>query len=395
MSDDPVPQPVPPAQSPAKPAANTRFDGRRLRAMMRKEFAQIARDPSTFLMALAMPLLLLFLFGYAISLDTSGTRIALVLEDSSAPALSLAQSYRNSPYFHVQMSRTTEEAQRAMMGSHVRGMIVIPQDFGRTVKSGKMPSIQLATDATQPNTAQFVASYVQGIFQSWAASEGLPGAHAKAPQVEVSARFWYNPGLKSRFFLVPGAIAIVMTMIGTLLTALVVAREWERGTMEAIMATPVTMAEFIASKILPYYLLALASMTLCTVIAVTVFGLPFRGSLIALYLIATAFLMPALGLGLFISSATKNQFVASQIALLSSFLPTFLLSGFLFEISSMPVWIQAITYAVPARYLIPPLQTLFLTGDIWAHFLPNIAIMIGFGFLFFFLSFRVTRRSLD
>ncbi len=375
-------------------APSRKFSLRRLSAMMVKESAQIMRDPSTFLIALAMPLLLLFLFGYAVSLDTSGTKVALVLEDSSAPALGLAETYRASPYFTVETMRSIPEARRQMIASEIRGVIVIPQDFGRMVQSGRMPVIQLITDGSQPNAASFIASHGQGVFQNWLAAEGLPGATAHAPVIDVSPRFWYNPGLKSRFFLVPGSIAIVMTMIGTLLTALVVAREWERGTMEALMATPVSMVEFIISKIVPYYLLALASMTLCTVIAVWAFGVPFRGSLIALYLIASAFLMPALGLGLFISSATRNQFVASQVALLASFLPTFLLSGFVYEISSMPVWIQAITYAVPARYLIPSLQTLFLTGDIWSHFLPNIAVMLGFGFLFFFLSFRVTRRSL-
>lgn len=371
------------------------FEMRRLRAMMMKEFAQIVRDPSTFLIALALPLLMLFLFGYAISLDTQGTKVAVVMEDSSGPALELASTYQASPYFSVTLLRNRAQARHMMISDEIGGMIVIPQTFGREVKAGSLPKIQIVTDGSQPNTAQFVASQAQGIYQTWAANEGMPGMIEKAPQIELSARYWYNPGLKSRYFLVPGAIAIVMTMIGTLLTALVVAREWERGTMEALLATPLRMTEFIASKIVPYYLLALASMTLCTVIAVTMFGVPLRGSLLALYLIASAFLMPALGLGLFISSATKNQFVASQVALLSSFLPTFLLSGFLYEISSMPAWIQAITYAVPARYLIPPLQTLFLTGDIWGHFLPNIAIMLGFGFLFFFLSFRVTRRSLD
>ena len=376
-------------------APSRRFDYRRLRAMMVKEFAQIVRDPSTFLVALALPLLLLFMFGYGISLDTTGTKVAVVMEDSSAEALALAHSYEASPYFETQLKRNRAEARRLMIGSNVRGMIVIPQDFGRQVTQGKLPQIQIVTDGTEPNTALFVSSQAQGVFLTWAANEGLPGAMAQAPSIDLSARYWYNPGLKSRFFLVPGAIAIVMTIIGTLLTALVVAREWERGTMEAIMATPVTMVEFIASKILPYYFLALASMTVCVVIAVAIFELPFRGSLLALYAIASAFLMPALGLGLFVSSATKNQFVASQVGLIASFLPTFLLSGFLYEISSMPVWIQAITYAVPARYLIPPLQTLFLTGDNWSLFLPNIAMMLGFGFLFFFLSFRVTKRSLD
>lgn len=161
------------------------------------------------------------------------------------------------------------------------------------------------------------------------------------------------------------------------------------------MATPISMAEFIASKIVPYFLLALVSMALCTLLAILVFGVPFRGSVVALLAISSAFLMPALGLGLFISAATKNQFVASQIALLTGFLPTFLLSGFLFEIASMPAWIRAITYAVPARYLIPSLQTVFMAGDIWSLILPNIAAMLGFGLLFFLLSFRVTRRSLD
>ncbi|MCB5426562.1 ABC transporter permease [Altererythrobacter sp. CC-YST694] len=386
MNEAPEP---PPASGPI------RFSSRRLRAMMAKEFAQIVRDPSTFLIALAMPLLLLFLFGYAVSLDTQGTRVAVVVEDSSAPALALSGAYAASPYFHTLPMRNRAEARHLMVSSQISAIIVIPQDFGKDLHDGRLPEIQIVTDGSQPNTATFVASHAQGVFQSWAANEGMPGMLDKAPQIELSPRFWYNPALKSRNFLVPGSIAVVMTMIGTLLTALVVAREWERGTMEALLATPLSMAEFVASKILPYYLLALASMSLCTVIGVAIFGLPFRGSLLALYVIASAFLMPALGLGLFISSATKNQFVASQMALLSSFLPTFLLSGFVYEISSMPVWIQAITYAVPARYLIPSLQTLFLTGDIWGHFLPNIAIMLGFGFLFFFLSFWVTRRSLD
>jgi ABC-2 type transport system permease protein len=374
-----------------------RFDRRRLTALITKEFAQIVRDPSTFLIALVLPLILLFMFGYAVSLDTSSTRIALVVEDSSAPALRLAQSYAASPYFEVMSFRSVQTARDAMVGGEARAIVVIPQDFGARVKRGRMPQVQVVTDGSQPNTASFAAAYSEGVFREWAAAEGLgqspPGAGR--PQIELSTRYWYNPGLRSRNFLVPGSIAIVMTMIGTLLTALVVAREWERGTMEAMMATPISMAEFIASKVLPYFLLGLASMALCTGIAVFAFSVPFRGSLFALLAIASAFLLPALGLGLFISSATKNQFVASQIALLSAFLPTFLLSGFIFETASMPWPIQAITYAVPARYLIPSLQTVFLAGDLWGLILPNIAIMIGFGLLFFLLSFRVTRRSLD
>ncbi len=378
-------------------APSIRVDPRRLRALMVKELAQIVRDPSTFLIALVLPMLLLFLFGYAVSLDTAKTRIALVLEDSSAPALRLAQSYAASPFFEVEASRSVRQAREAMVAGRARAIVVIPQDFGARAKLGAVPQVQVATDGSQPNTASFAAAYAEGVYREWAAAEGIaaPPPGAKVPRIELSARYWYNPGLRSRYFLVPGSIAIVMTMIGTLLTALVVAREWERGTMEALMATPISMAEFIASKVLPYFLLGLASMALCTAIAVYIFGVPFRGSLLALFAISSAFLLPALGLGLFISSATKNQFVASQIALLSAFLPTLLLSGFIFEIAAMPWPIQALTYAVPARYLIPSLQTVFLAGDLWGLILPDILVMIGFGFLFFLLSFRVTRRSLD
>jgi drug efflux transport system permease protein len=377
-------------------ARDAAFDPRRLAALIRKEGSQIVRDPSTFLIAFVLPLILLFLFGYAVSLDTSRTRIALVVEDSSAPALGLAAAYRNSPYFEVTTVRAMAPVRALMVDGRARGIVVIPEGFGEGVKRRRPPPIQIVTDGSQPNTASFVANYAEGVRQSWALAEGLgPAPAAGGAPIALSARFWFNPGLRSRYFLVPGSIAIVMTMIGTLLTALVVAREWERGTMEAMMATPISMAEFIASKVIPYFLLALASMGLCTAIAVYVFGVPFRGSILALLAIASAFLMPALGLGLFISAATKNQFVASQIALLTAFLPTFLLSGFIFEISSMPLPIRLITYAVPARYLIPSLQTVFLAGDYWGLILPNIATMVGFGFLFFFLSFRATRRSLD
>ena len=373
-----------------------RFDRRRFVALVRKEGSQILRDPSTFLIAFVLPMILLFLFGYAVSLDTSKTRVAVVLQDSSAPALRLAQAYQRSPYFDVTMARAIQPVREMMVDGRVRAIIVIPPDFGVHAKQGHMPPIQIIADGSQPNTASFAAAYGEGVRATWAAEEGLErNPAARAPPVSLSARFWYNPELKSRYFLVPGSIAVVMTIIGTLLTALVVAREWERGTMEAMMATPITMTEFIASKMIPYFLLALTSMTLCAVIGIWVFGVPFRGSIFALLAIASAFQMPALGMGLLISSATKNQFVASQVATLAGFLPTFLLSGFIYEIGSMPWPIQAITYLVPARYLIPSLQTVFLAGDQWSLILPNIGIMLGFGAFFFLLSFRATRRSLD
>lgn len=360
------------------------FDHRRLAAMLRKEMKQIVRDPSTILIALVLPLILIFLFGYAISLDTGRTRIGVALEDSSAPALGLAQAYQRSRWFDVAMARSIAPLKPLLVNDDIRAVIVIPTDFGRRQARASGAAIQIISDGSLLQTANFVAAYADGVRASWAGDEAAVGGRRPAPAIAVDTRYWFNPELRSRYFLVPGAI--VMTMVGTLLTALVVAREWERGTMEAIMATPASMAEFLASKILPYFALGLASMTLCTLIAIFAFGVPFRGSILALLLIASAFLMPALGQGLLISAAAKNQFVASQIALLS---------GFLFEINSMPAPIRAITHIVPARFLIPSLQTVFVAGDQWSLFLPDIAAMLAFGAFFFALSFHVTRKRLD
>ena len=262
------------------------IDNRRLSAMVAKEVAQIRRDPSTFLIAFILPLLLLFLFGYALNLDSTNTRIGIALEDSSAPALSLAGAYQNNPNFEAVTARSVQPLKDMMVSGEIRGIVVIPQDFGSGYARGNPPPVQIIADGSMPNTANFTRSYSEGLLNTWMANEAAARGADPAPPIDLSLRYWYNPSLTSRNFLVPGAIAIVMTMIGTLLTALVVAREWERGTMEAMMATPMRMAEFIASKVVPYFLLGIGSMTLCTLIAVFVFGVPFRGSPLALAAIA-------------------------------------------------------------------------------------------------------------
>ena len=371
------------------------FSFRRFAAMVGKETRQIARDPSTYLIAFALPVLLLFLFGYAINLDSARADIGIALLDDSAPAHSLALAYTQSPHFSVRVERSVAPLRAAMVADEIRAIVVIPQDFGAGEMRGSTPPIQIITDGSQPNQASLTAAYAEGLRRNWAQNRAAEVAPTPAPPIGVNSRVWFNPGLISRWVLIPGAIAIVMTLIGTLLTSLVIAREWERGTMEAMMATPMQMSEFLASKIVPYFVLALISMGLCVVLAVTVFGLPMRGSIPALLLVCMVYLLPALGQGLWISAATKNQFVAAQLALITSFLPTFLLSGFLYEISSMPLPIRIITMAVPARYLIPSLQTVFLAGDVWRLILPNVAIMAAFGAFFLYRAYRATRRSLD
>jgi ABC-2 type transport system permease protein len=366
---------------------------RRLATLIRKEIYQIVRDPSSILITLILPAILLFLFGYAVSLDTARTRIGLVVEDSTPVTEDLAASFQASPYFAVTYGRDRRQFEEDLVLGHVRGIVVIPATFAADFVAGRKPALQVIVDGSEPNNANFVQNYTQGTVATWAALRRSEGV-GEAPPVTVEQRFWFNPELTSRFFLVPGSIAIVMTLVGTLLTSLVIAREWERGTMEAVMATPVTATELLVGKIIPYFLLGLTAMTLCLLLAVFVFDVPFRGSLIALYALCATFLIPALGQGLLISAVTKNQFLASQVALITAFLPAFLLSGFLFEIDSMPLFIQWITVIVPARYLIPSLQTVFLAGDIWPMFARAIAIMLVMGTILFVLAARNIRKRI-
>ena len=278
-----------------------------------------------------------------------------------------------------------------MVAGKLRGFIVIPQDFARRLAAGRSPLVQIVSDGAQPNTAKFVANDAQGVLRAWLQDRN----RAVEPPITLVERFLFNPELESRRALLPGSIAIIMTMIGTLLTALVVAREWERGTMEAILSTPATIAEILIGKLTPYFVLGMAATVGCALFAVHFFGVPLRGSWGALLFLSAVFLVPALGQGLLISTLARNQFVASQLALLTGFLPSYLLSGFLFEIDAMPTAVHALTYVVPARYFVPSLQTVFLAGDVWPLLLPNAAAMLAIGGLFFAISVIKTKKSLD
>ncbi len=366
---------------------------RRFFALVRKETYQVLRDASSVMIAFVLPVVLLFIFGYAVSLDATRIRIGLVVEAATPLSEDLAASFRASRYFSVRSGRDRREFEQDLTLGRVSGIVVIPATFTTRFAGRATPDIQVIVDGSDANTANFVQNYAQSVVATWT-SQRAAELDANQPPIGAQERFWFNPELTSRNLLVPGSIAIVMTLVGTLLTSLVVAREWERGTMEAMMATPVTAAELLAGKILPYFALGMISMTLCVLLAVFGFGVPFRGSIAALYALSAAFLMPSLGQGLLISAATKNQFLASQLALLSGFLPSFLLSGFLFEINSMPQPIQWLTVLVPARYLIPSLQTVFLAGDVWPMFARAIAAMILMGLVFFVLAAGSTRKRI-
>ena len=368
---------------------------RRLHALMGKEFLQVVRDPSSILVAFVLPLILLFLFGYGMSLDPTETRIGLIVERTDPTSRSLADAFSRSRYFDTVVGRDRRELGDALAAGDIRGLVVIPADFSERFAAGADSSVQVIVDGSEPNTARFVQNYARGVVATWRSQLAALTAVESEPPVTTAPRYWYNPELDSRNFLVPGSTAIIMTLIGTLLTALVMAREWERGTMEAMMATPIGVLELIIGKLVPYFVLGLAAMSVCTAVAVFLFGVPFRGSIPGLLMISSAFLVPALGQGLLISAVSKNQFVASQMALMSGFLPATLLSGFIFEISTMPAPIQWLTTVIPARYFISSLQTVFLAGDVWPLMLRDTTAMLAIGAVFVGLSAKATRKRLD
>lgn len=365
----------------------------RAMAIRAKEWAQVWRDPSSFGLVVVLPLMLMFLFGNALSLDTSRTRAAIVDLDRTAASRDLVAAFVNSEHFAMVEAPSQAAVADDLKEERIRAFVVIPDGFEAGLETRSPRDIQVNTDGSQPNTAAFAAGHARGILGEWLQARARERGRAVTPPLSVQPRYTYNPGLLSRYMLVPGAIVMVMAMIGTLLTALVMAREYERGTMEGLLSTPLSVPSLVFNKLQPYFILGMASTLLCVVVAVAGYGLPFRGSILALLAITASFLGASLGMGLLISAVSKNQFVASQMAMLAGFLPSLLLSGFLFEIDSMPRIIQWLTWLVPARYLVTPLQSVFLVGDVWSLFLPNIGALLGFTGLFFLgVTRSISRR---
>lgn len=372
---------------------NIRF----LKALVIKETLQIIRDPSTILIAFVLPLILLFIFGYGVNLDTDQVKFGLALESYDSSTVSLSQSFSSSRFLDVSISTNRQAFRYGLVNGTIRGFIDIPQRFTADSLSGNpKPALQTIVDGSYPQVAGFAENYALGALQTWISSQAYEhGQLTVKSGINLEPRYWYNQELKSRNFLIPGSIVIVMTLIGTLLTSLVIAREWERGTMEAMMATPISIVDIILGKLIPYFVLGMGSMFLCTIIATWYYGVPFQGTLLALTLVSAVFLVAALGQGLLISTLARDQFVASQLALMSAFLPSFILSGFIFEINSMPKWIQLLTHLFAARYFVTSLQTLFLTGNIWSLLIRCLFAIALIGFAFFFITAHKTRKRLD
>lgn len=346
---------------------------RRLLAIIVKECLQIVRDPSSILIGFILPVFLTLLSGYSTNLDLKNVPIDLALEDSSPKARSLAASFMATNSFNTTIYRSRQELRDNMVSGKSHGFVVIPQTFSRDLsKADQSVPFQVVADGSEPNTATFVQNYAQAVWQNWMQSQAVEQGQGGLTQVQLVPRTWYNQELVSLNSLLPGGMAINLTLIGALLTALVVSREWERGTMEAMLATPVTRYEMLVGKLVPYFILGMVAMVICLGITLVIFRIPFRGSILAMSVVSAVFLISALGLGLLISSAARNQFVASQTTILVAFLPAYFLSGYVFEPSGMPWPIRMLSYVFAARYYVSCLKTLFLVGDAWSLFLPNL-----------------------
>lgn len=366
----------------------------RLYAFIYKESLQALRDPSTLMVAVILPALMMFLFAFGVSLDADNIRIGVILEDTSPQARSLAKAFENTKYFHVTADTNRHKLTEELAAGKIRGIVIIPQDFSAKLLKNEISPIQVIADGSETNTATFVQNYANGVVANWQASI-LQQSENAIPIILPQTRVWFNPELRSRNVILPGSIAIIMALIGTLLTALVVAREWERGSMEAILSTPIHISELIIGKVTPYFLLGMGSMFLCVTISVFAFKVPFEGSILLLSLSTGIFLLAGLSQGLLISTLSKNQFVASQAAINAAFLPAYMLSGFLYEIQSMPTVIKAITYLLPARYFVSIIQTSFLAGVIWSEILPNMLAMLIIAGFFLYLVTKKSKKSLE
>ena len=361
----------------------------RLLALIKKEALQIFRDPSSLIIAFILPMFLLFMFGYGLSLDAKDIPLGLALEDNGYEARDLTAQFYGSKYFIPSTSTMRQELLPHLVSDKLKAVLIIPNGFSASIHSGQAATAGLIIDGTFPNTGGIVQNFSLGLISQW-----IKQKYGAITPVTLASRYWYNNEIDSRYSIIPGIMAMIMALIGTMLTSLVVAREWERGTMEALLSTPLSAFEILLGKLIPYYLLATLSTFLSLGISVWLFNVPFRGSVFMLFCVSSLFMLSALGQGLIISTVTKSQFLASFAALLSAFMPTVLLSGFLFEVNSMPLPQRILAAILPSRYLVICLQTLFLAGNVWGVLLPNMLKLAAIGLFFIGITIKKTQKRL-
>lgn len=373
----------------------------RLLVMARKETLQILRDSRSLGIVIIMPVVLVMLFGYGVNLDLKGLPVYVHDQDGTQQSQDLLKRFQASEYFHIVRAVSNYgELTRALDDGSAKMGIVIPWDFSQKLNKGGPVQVQTLVDATDDNTANVLMGYAQGVVQSYSAEIQIDwlrkrGISLQSAPIDVETRTWYNEDLESSAFIIPGVLALVMSVIGAFLTSLTIAREWERGTMEQLISTPVSAAEIMFGKLLPYFVLGMVDTLVSALIAIYWFRVPFRGSYLTLLGSSAMFLVVVLSLGFFISVLAKGQFAASQIALLVTFLPAFLLSGFLFSIEQMPIVLQWITRIIPARYYVSVLKKIFLKGTPTALLYTDLIPLALFALVLAVLATRSFHKRLS
>ena len=372
----------------------------RLAALTMKELRQLVRDTSNLAIGIALPAVLILLFGYGISLDLENAQVAVVLEDTSPTVVEVLSGLRLSPYITLATVHSMKDAEALMRERKVQAILRVPGDFTGRLAAGHA-TLQLIVHGADAATARVVQVYVARALAQWSArltdSEGGRAAAVGAEPfgtVTIEQRMWFNAANASTWYLVPGLIVIIMTLVGAFLTSLVVAREWERGTLEALFVTPVRPTEILLAKMIPYFIVGMIGFAMCLLAARLLFDVPMQGSLLVLVASSILYMFVALGVGLLISSATKNQFFASQLALVTSFLPAVILSGFLFDLHNVPPVVRVIGEALPATHFLELLKTLFLAGNVWPLIIKEWAILAAYAVVLLVAARAVTRKSL-
>lgn len=354
-------------------------------AISKKEFIHIYRDWRSLGLVILMPAVLMLLFGYAVTLDVKKVPLAILNYDQGQESLLFVHQFSGSPYFdHPLFIQSREELFHLIDKSRIKMGLVLPSDFSKTLKAGKKASVQVILDGTDSNTANIILSYVQSITQQYNQEKTLLkieriGRKRPDPPLEGRVRVWFNEELESKNYFIPGLVAVIMSIIGVLLTGQVIVREWERGTMELLISTPVRKGELLLGKLFPYFFIGLLDLFLAFFMGRWFFEVPFRGSFLLLLSLSCIYLIVALALGLTISTVARTQIFANQLAMVIGFLPTFLLSGFTFVISNMPVWLQIITYGIAPRYYVSILKEIFLKGSDLSFLYKEMLILIGMG----------------
>jgi ABC-2 type transport system permease protein len=365
----------------------------RIKAIAKKELIQIRRDTLSLAMAFLMPVLLLLIFGYAITLDVNNLTTIVYDLDRSSMSREFVSELTASGYFTVVRDAVGPgEIDNYLDSGRARVAVSIPSDFSKTVRTGGTAELQVIVDGSDSNTATIALGYLSALTELY--SQRLAGGRI-TPIVDPRVRVWYNPELKSRNFIIPGLIAVIMMVIAALLTSLTFAREWERGTMEQLISTPVKPPELVLGKLLPYFLIGFIDMVISVLMAVFLFEVPLKGNVFILGVVSGVFLFGALGLGIVVSIVAKSQLVASQIAMVTTFLPAFLLSGFMFAISNMPAPLQALTRIVPARYFVSSLKGIFLKGNPFRILVTDAIFLLIFGLIVFAVANRKFRKKME